>query len=111
MRRLDPQKRTIGRFYNLSGAEPCSFDDIIDTASAAIGRKRWKLHIPIPPVVALLRIYERLFRNPRLKAEQILRLNEDKAFAHKEAAEDFGFTACTFMQGIQRQVQRSNATY
>jgi hypothetical protein len=39
-----------------------------------------------------------------IKAEQILRLNENKAFSHAEAAATFGYTPMAFDQGIQQEV-------
>jgi len=40
-----------------------------------------------------------------IKAEQILRLNEDKAFSFDEAARDFGYKPLCFQEGIGREIE------
>ena len=39
-----------------------------------------------------------------IKAEQLLRLNEDKAFSHAEAADTFGYSPIAFEQGIRQGI-------
>jgi hypothetical protein len=40
-----------------------------------------------------------------IKAEQVQRLNEDKVFDHRDAAEDFGYRPRTFREGIQLEIE------
>ena len=47
-------------------------------------------------MVFLLKLIEKIGIIPTIKAEQILRLNEDKAFDHHEAMVDFGYIPKTF---------------
>jgi uncharacterized protein YbjT (DUF2867 family) len=98
-------ERTVGRSYNVSGRAPLTYNQVIDTICAALGRRVHKVHLPVAPLVTALNAFERLrFRLP-VKAEQILRLNEDKAFDHKEAVEDFGYHARSFAEGIKLELQ------
>ena len=39
-----------------------------------------------------------------VKAEQVLRLNEHKAFAHTDAAATFGFSPRSFEDGIRLEI-------
>ena len=39
-----------------------------------------------------------------IKAEQIRRLNEDKAFSHSEAQDAFGYAPILFKDGISKEV-------
>ena len=55
-------------------------------------------------MVAALRFSERVGITFPIKAEQVLRLNEDKAFTHAEAAEAFGYSPIAFDQGIREEV-------
>jgi len=96
--------QTIGRQFNLSGALPLTYIEVARTASQALGRRLHRIHVPASPIIALLQAAERLRIKLPIKAEQILRLNENKAFPHYEAAEVFGYSPITFDQGIQREV-------
>ena len=97
--------KTIGKRYNVSGFAPLTFNQVLDTISGLIGRKVRKLHLPASPVVGALSILERLpFRLP-IKAEQVLRLNENKAFDYFEAAEDFGYRPRSLAEGITLELQ------
>jgi hypothetical protein len=55
-------------------------------------------------VVAFLKVTERLGIDLPIKAEQILRLNENKAFPHSKAAATLGYAPMAFKQGIQQEV-------
>jgi hypothetical protein len=52
----------------------------------------------------LLKVYEKISRKPRLKAEQVLRLNENKDFPHDEASRDFGYNPLSFEEGMKLEV-------
>ncbi len=93
-------EKSIGGEYNISGAAPLSYNDVIDTVCAALKRRVRKVHLPVKPVVATLGLLERLPLKLPLKAEQILRLNENKAFDFASAARDFEYAPRTFDQGI-----------
>ena len=97
--------RAVGRAYNISGASPLTFNRLLDIVIGMIGKKRWKIHLPVAPVVGMLRAVERLARRAPIKAEQVLRLNEDKAFDFSEAARDFGYSPRTFEQGVRDEVE------
>lgn len=95
---------TIGRQFNISGAAALTYNEVVRLTAQALGRRVQRLHIPAQPVVALLQATERLGITLPIKAEQILRLNEDKAFSHAEAAEAFGYAPSPFEQGIRQEI-------
>ena len=95
---------TINRQFNISGAAPLSYLEVVRLTALALGRRVHRLHIPARPVVAALRFSERVGITFPIKAEQVLRLNEDKAFTHAEAAEAFGYSPIAFDQGIREEV-------
>lgn len=95
---------TIGRSYNIAGKDPLTYNQVIDTAAASLGRRVWKLHLPFMPIVRLLQFAERLRIRLPVKAEQVLRLNEDKAFSYEEAQRDFGFSPRSFEEGIGAEI-------
>lgn len=91
---------TIGKSYNIAGAHPLTYNEVIDTIAKALNRQIWKFYIPSSLVISLLRLFERIHIPLPIKSEQVLRLNEDKNFNYVEAQRDFGFTPLSFEEGI-----------
>lgn len=91
---------TIGKSYNIAGKDPLTYNQVIDTVAAALGKRVWKLHLPFMPIVRILQFTERMRLRLPIKAEQVLRLNENKAFSYEEAQRDFGFSPKSFEDGI-----------
>ena len=96
--------QTIGKSYNIAGKHPFTYSDVIDTIAGQMNKRVWKLHIPSKPVVSLLKLFERLHIPLPIKAEQVLRLNEDKDFSYAEAQKDFGFNPVSFKEGINLEL-------
>jgi nucleoside-diphosphate-sugar epimerase len=92
-----------GRAYDVSGSAPLAFDAAIDAAARAVGRKGRRVHLPLRPVAATLRLVERIHLPLPVKSEQVLRLAEDKAFAHDDASRDLRFAPRTFDRGIAEE--------
>jgi nucleoside-diphosphate-sugar epimerase len=93
------------REYDVSGKAPLSLDAAIDAASAAVGRRRAKIHLPLAPVAWMLAAAEAVRLPLPVKSEQVLRLGEDKAFAHDDASRDFGFAPRAFEVGIAEEAR------
>jgi uncharacterized protein YbjT (DUF2867 family) len=94
-----------GQCYNLAGPEPLTFAELLAETAAAVGGRVRLLPVPLAPVVALTRGYERVSRRPRIKAEQWERLAEDKAFPIDAAARDLGYAPRSFAAGIRAEAQ------
>ena len=92
--------KTIGKCYNIAGKYPLTYNEVIDTIARQLHKRVWKLHIRSRPVLSLLRLLEHLRIPFPIKAEQVLRLNENKDFSYAEAQRDFGFSPLSFEQGI-----------
>jgi nucleoside-diphosphate-sugar epimerase len=97
---------TVGKCYNIAGEHALTYNQVIDTIAHGMKKKVWKLHIPSRIAVALPRFFEQLRIPFPIKAEQILRLNENKDFSYEEAAKDFGFSPLSFEQGIGMELQQ-----
>lgn len=94
----------IGKTYNISGAAPVTYNELIQTACGLMNRKVWRLHLPLAPVVKVLRLLERLGLRLPLRAEQIERLNEDKAFDHSAATHDFSYQPRSVATGLHQEL-------
>jgi nucleoside-diphosphate-sugar epimerase len=94
-----------GRAFDLSGADALAFRDAIGTARTALGVRCARLGVPLAPVVGCLRLLEKLGLRPPIRSEQVLRLAEDKAFSHDDAARTFGFAPRPFAAGIAAEAR------
>lgn len=91
---------TISRSYNIAGKRALTYNEVIDTIATGMNKHVWKLHVPSKPVVSLLGLFERIHIPFPIKAEQVLRLNENKDFSYAKAGRDFGFSPLSFEDGI-----------
>jgi nucleoside-diphosphate-sugar epimerase len=73
------------------------------TAANAVGRSPRLVSIPARPMVLALRTLERFTTGGPIRAEQIERLLEDKAFDITEARRDLGFAPRAFAEGIHAE--------
>ena len=99
--------QTIGKSYNLAGKHPLTYNEVIDTIARQMEKRVWKIHVPSKPVVFLLALFERMRIPFPIKAEQVLRLNENKDFSYAEAQKDFGFSPLAFEEGIGLELSNS----
>ena len=89
------RRRTLRRAYNLAGARPLTFSQLVRVAARAVGRRRvLLLPVPVAAAVAAAKVTR------IVKPEQIRRLAEDKAFDYAAATADFGFTPRSFEAGV-----------
>jgi len=89
-----------GHSYDVAGPQPLSFADLLRTCAQAVGSRIRLVPVPLAPLVIAARGYERLSAQPRIRAEQLQRLAEDKVFAIGEAARDLGYAPRPFADGI-----------
>jgi len=78
---------------------------MIDTVTALLERKVKKIHLPVKPVTLCLRFMEKAGITFPIKAEQVLRLNEDKNFDYSDAKDDFGYNPISFSEGIRIEIE------
>ena len=97
---------TIRKSYNIAGKHALTYNEVIDTLAKAMNKRVWKLHIASKPVVGWLKLFEKMHVPFPIKAEQVLRLNENKDFSYGEAGKDFGFGPRSFEEGILNELGR-----
>jgi nucleoside-diphosphate-sugar epimerase len=99
--------QTIGKKYNIAGRHPISYNEVIDTVARQLNKRVWKVHLPKKPAVFFLNLVEHIHVPIPIKAEQILRLNENKNFSYEAAQMDFGFDPISFEDGIRLELKNS----
>jgi len=96
--------KTIGKSYNIAGKHPLTYNQVIDTIARQMNKRVWEIHVPSKPIASLLRLFEKIHIPFPIKAEQVLRLNENKDFSYADAQDDFGFSPLSFGEGIKLEL-------
>lgn len=96
----------VGRSYDLPGAEPLSYRELVEAAADALGRRPRILNFPLEPVRKALAAAEKLRLPLPVKSEQVLRLREDKAYPYDDARRDLDYAPRPFSEGIKLEVAR-----
>ena len=96
----------VGQSYDLPGAEPLTYLELVKTAAGALGKKPRIVRLPLEPVRRALAAAERLRLPFPIRSEQVLRLGEDKAYPYDRAKRDLGYAPRPFREGIALEVAR-----
>jgi len=96
----------VGRAYDLPGAEPLPYAEMVETAALALGREPRLVRLPLEPIRRALLLAETLRLPLPIKSEQVLRLREDKAYPFVEARRDLGYAPRPFHEGVALEVAR-----
>jgi len=75
-----------GSCYDVAGPEPLTFAELLRISARAVASRTRFIPVPVMPLVAAARGYERLSRRPKIRAEQLLRLAEDMDYAPRPFA-------------------------
>jgi uncharacterized protein YbjT (DUF2867 family) len=96
----------VGQSYDLPGSEPLTYLELVRTAAYSLGRKLRIVRLPLEPVRLALAVAERLRLPLPIGSEQVLRLQEDKAYPYDKAQRDLGYAPRSFREGIALEVAR-----
>ena len=99
-------KETINQTYDLPGARPLTYLDLVRTSAYALDKNPRIVHLPLEPVRRTLATTERLRIPLPVKSEQVLRLQEDKAYTYEKARQHLGYAPRTFEEGMTQEVAR-----
>jgi nucleoside-diphosphate-sugar epimerase len=102
---LTNQEITSNKEYNLAGKYPEPYIDIVKTVSKELNKKLTIIKLPIWFSIQAAKIYNGLFKNALINVEQVMRMQEDKAFGYELATKDFGYNPVSFENGIKGEVQ------
>lgn len=101
---LKNREKTYNRDYNLSGRSPITYNDLVECVSKELGSNNIIVKMPLWVSILGARIYNALFKSAVISVEQVLRMQEDKAFDHEDAYRDFGYDPIAFDDGIKEEV-------
>ncbi len=92
---------TVHKAYAIAGANALTYNELIRAAGRALGKKAWILHLPSSPAITMLKAAEKTGLRLPIRAEQVQRLAEDKAFDITPARTDFTYTPRDFASGVR----------
>lgn len=92
--------------YNLSGGSIVSFRELILLIEKLLGKSVRPLSFPLNLGIWSATLLENtLGKKSPVRREQILRLQEDKAYPHEAAKRDLGFAPRTLEVGLQQEIE------
>jgi len=97
---------SVRRSYDLPGAEPLTYLDLVKIAAAALRRSPRIVRLPIEPVRRALVAAERLRLPLPIDSGQVTRLREDKAYSYERARLDLDYAPRPFSEGVALEVAR-----
>ncbi len=95
-----------GQTYDLPGAAPLSYRELVETPARALGREARIVRLPLEPVRLGLRLAESARLPLPVQSEQVLRLREDKAYPYEKARRELGYAPRGFEEGVALEVRR-----
>jgi uncharacterized protein YbjT (DUF2867 family) len=101
------EPEAIGQAYELVGPNRLTLVEVLDTILEVTGRRRIRLHLPMPLAWRLAMLLEIIFprwlgRPPPLNRDQLLMLQEDNVGDSGPANRLFGLEPMTFREGIAK---------
>lgn len=99
---VDDPERTSGQIFELGGAKPYSYDEMIDVIAAKLGKKRPRIHIPLPMMKTVVAISQPLPKalRPPVTGEQLKMLSLDNSTEHSATRELIGREPVALQNGI-----------
>lgn len=92
---------TAGKTYELGGPEIYTFREMIEAIDEVMGKKRIKLHMPIPLMYIAAIGYELLFEKPRLTRDLVSLLKKDYVAPGQALIDVFGIKPVGFKEGMR----------
>ncbi|MBI5642180.1 MAG: complex I NDUFA9 subunit family protein [Deltaproteobacteria bacterium] len=92
---------TIGETYDAAGPDILTFDEIIDRISEVLGKKRIKVHGPMPLMRVNAILMERFMSNPPFTRGSLIMLEEDNITFNNSLPKVFGISPAGFVEGMK----------
>ncbi len=89
--------------YNVGGATALSFNELVDAIAGAAGRRRVKVHIPMPLCAAAAAVLVRISAKSTLTPESLHGINQDATVDIGPFRADCGYRPRTLAEGLARE--------
>lgn len=98
-------EQIIKNEYNVPGAEPIVYKDMIATIKKNLNKPVLVFHIPVWLARLGFKLYKLLNNKTIVNEAMINRVNKDFLFDYEKAKEDFDYSPLTFEQGVKKQIE------
>ena len=107
---ISNRSKTFNKEYNLPGQYPIDYISLVNSVSKKLGRKNTIVNLPLWLSIFAARIYNVINKNAIISVEQVLRMQEDKAFNYVAATQDFCYSPIAFEEGIHGEINEYIST-
>src|SRR5262245_832395 len=80
---------TVGKSYDLCGPRPMTILEILDVVMRTTGKRRPKIHLPVPFMMIQAALFEKFLPKPPVTREQLVMLREDCICGANSSADAF----------------------
>jgi NADH dehydrogenase len=92
---------TINKVYEVGGPTRYTFDELIDTIARVLGKRVFKVHIPIPLMRPGTALAEAILPKPPITRDQLIMLDEDNVTDQRPLEDVFGIKPTGFEEGLR----------
>ena len=98
------RESVANKSYNIAGKYPMTYNELLKTVARGLQRNVTLIHVPYNISYLVVKFLNVIINNVPISTEQIMRMNEDKAYDYTEAINDFGFSPISFDEGITLEI-------
>lgn len=91
--------------YNIPGASPVEYNEMIQQIKRNLGKSVFVFHIPITLARIGFYLFKKLRPNTFLNIEMINRVNKSYTFEYTNAQKDFNYQPMSFQDGVKTQIE------
>ena len=100
------ERKNVQGIYDISGGSVVTFRELLSLVSKLIGKPVRQLSFPLNLGIQIATVLEKILRKKSpVRREQILRLQEDKAYPHEAAQRDLNFQPRSLEAGLEEEVK------
>lgn len=92
---------TINKTYEVTGPEDLTFNSMVDCIDEVLGKRRLKLHIPVPVLKILALLSEMFLEKPRLTLDVVTMLQMNYTTSDNALQKVFGIKPTPFIEGMR----------
>ena len=101
---LQNKEYVVNKSYNIAGKNSITYNELLKTVARGLQRNVTLIHVPYNISYLAVKFLNVIINNFPISTEQIMRMNEDKAYDCTEAINDFGFSPISFDEGITLEI-------
>lgn len=94
--------KAINKIYNVAGPKAVSMNELFDAISATLGKKKFKLHIPVRLLYRITNLMHPFNKKKRMTKEGIKTFYTDSNLDISETVKDLGFNPIGLEEGLKK---------